>query len=61
MLTKGLATVYEAKRFAEFGGKENEERYRLAQERARRKKVGLWRLYGRNGWESPREYKERFR
>ncbi|KAK5113118.1 hypothetical protein LTR62_003697 [Meristemomyces frigidus] len=66
MLKCGLATVYEAKSGAEFGGKE--EVYRRAEGRAKSRGVGMWRdvglvgkLLGRKGGglESPREYKSR--
>ena len=60
MLNKGLATVYEGKRFAEFGGERIEKWYRLVQERAIHRRVGMWRSHGK-GWESPWQYKERYR
>ncbi|KNG80964.1 nuclease domain protein [Aspergillus nomiae NRRL 13137] len=61
MLTRGLATVYEAKAGSEFGGPELERKYREAESIAKRKGTGLWKEYRRNrkGWESPREYKTR--
>jgi endonuclease YncB( thermonuclease family) len=65
MLKQGLATVYEAKVFKEFGG--NEEQYRVAEERAKQQKIGMWqdpgifaKLLGRSKEpESPRAYKTR--
>ncbi|CAK7200534.1 putative endonuclease lcl3 [Sporothrix eucalyptigena] len=65
MLKRGLATCYEAKTGAEFGGREAQ--YRIAEARAKAKKKGLWSGgLGRNGVaapgggiESPREYKTR--
>jgi endonuclease YncB( thermonuclease family) len=68
LLKRGLATTYEAKSGAEFGGKRAEERYKAAEEEARRKGKGMWSLE-KGGWfgkvkgtlESPREYKTRVR
>lgn len=66
MLKRGLATVYEAKFGSEFG--DQEEKYRTAQEKAKRNKVGMWQEQGLVGkllgkkkkdFESPREYKTR--
>lgn len=66
MLKRGLATVYEAKSGSEFGS--FERKYRDAEERAKRGKVGMWaepgllaRLMGEKPreTESPREYKRR--
>lgn len=66
MLKAGLATVYEAKSGAEFGGVE--DRYRAAEKKARESSVGMWakpslrqRLGGvqTKALESPREYKAR--
>ncbi|KAF2001134.1 SNase-domain-containing protein [Amniculicola lignicola CBS 123094] len=66
MLKIGLATVYEAKTGSEFGGLE--QKYRDAEEKARKDKVGMWtqptvmeRLRGEKAKvvESPREYKSR--
>lgn len=54
MIARGLATVYEAKSGAEFGGLE--ERYKSVEERARKKKRGMW---AAKKIESPREYKIR--
>ncbi|KAH8815056.1 hypothetical protein F5884DRAFT_162416 [Xylogone sp. PMI_703] len=56
MLKAGLATVYEAKMGAEFG--KSEEKYREAEDKAKRKKVGIW--SGKpEVFESPRDYKTR--
>jgi len=64
MLKIGMATVYEAKSGAEFGGKE--EVYRAAEKKAKAKGVGMWQntgLVGRllglksGAVETPREYK----
>ncbi|KAK4550235.1 hypothetical protein LTR36_003202 [Oleoguttula mirabilis] len=65
MLQHGLATVYEAKMYSEFGGKE--EQYRAAEARAKERKIGMWqepgllgKMLGRQkSVESPREYKTR--
>ncbi|KAK4629122.1 putative endonuclease lcl3 [Fulvia fulva] len=68
MLKNGLATVYEAKTGAEFGGKKDE--YRAAETKAREKKLGMWQqpgivdrvLFGKKEKrhvETPREYKSR--
>jgi endonuclease YncB( thermonuclease family) len=65
MLRVGLATVYEAKSGAEYGG--FEQKYILAEEKAKKQKIGMWakpglisRLMGeRRAQESPREYKTR--
>lgn len=65
MLKKGLATVYEAKSGAEFGG--FEDQYKQAQEDAKQRKVGMWskpgilaRFMGKaSQLETPREYKTR--
>ena len=63
MLKRGLATVYEAKSGAEYGGKE--EKYRKAETKAKSKGVGIW---ARKGWpfqrkeanvETPMEFKKR--
>lgn len=56
MLKAGLATVYEAKMGAEFG--EFEEKYRKAEEVAKRKKLGMWAGKAKD-YESPRDYKTR--
>ncbi|KAJ5746710.1 hypothetical protein N7520_011892 [Penicillium odoratum] len=61
MLKRGLATVYEAKFGAEFGGAAMEKKYRKAEWWAKLRSKGLWKDYKRVGsdWESPREYKTR--
>lgn len=61
MLKRGLATVYEAKVGAEFGGDAMEQKYRRAEAWAKRRSKGLWKDYRQfgSGWESPREYKTR--
>lgn len=56
MLKRGLATTYEAKSGAEFGGKE--QVYKSAEERAKGRRVGIW---GGKKLESPREYKARMK
>lgn len=71
MLRQGLATVYEAKVFAEFGG--HESKYRAAEQKAKDKGVGMWhgQHKGKSGFlggffskkkevlETPRQYKQR--
>ncbi|EEA21532.1 nuclease domain protein [Talaromyces marneffei ATCC 18224] len=62
MLRRGLATVYEAKSGVEFGGTENERKYREAEMLAKNRRQGLWKDFGKRGgvnFESPREYKTR--
>ncbi|BCR84328.1 thermonuclease family protein [Aspergillus chevalieri] len=61
MLKRGLATVYEAKFGAEFGGEAMENKYRKAEWWAKWKKKGLWVDFSADGkdWESPRDYKTR--
>ncbi|KAL4739169.1 putative endonuclease lcl3 [Aspergillus similis] len=60
MLRRGLATVYEAKSGAEFGGDAIEAKYRNAEWWAKLKGNGMWKGYRRNKeFESPREYKTR--
>lgn len=56
MLKRGLATTYEAKSGAEFGGLE--EKYKAAESKAKAAKRGMW---GGNPqfFESPRDYKTR--
>ncbi|KAI3343086.1 hypothetical protein F4824DRAFT_444463 [Ustulina deusta] len=56
MLKMGLATTYEAKSGAEFGGRE--EKYKAAEAVAKARKLGIW---GGNPkrFESPRDYKTR--
>jgi endonuclease YncB( thermonuclease family) len=65
MVRRGLATVYEAKSGAEFGGRK--EVYVRAEERARKAGVGMWReksvwkrvLGGGERVETPMEFKRR--
>lgn len=61
MLKRGLATVYEAKSGAEFGGADVEKKYRNAEWWAKTRGRGMWKGYRwrRDEWESPREYKNR--
>ncbi|KAL4780454.1 putative endonuclease lcl3 [Aspergillus varians] len=60
MLRRGLATVYEAKSGAEFGGKATESKYRNAEWWAKLKGNGMWKGFRSNkDFESPREYKTR--
>ncbi|EAW08385.1 thermonuclease family protein [Aspergillus clavatus NRRL 1] len=61
MLKQGLATVYEAKWGAEFGGEAMERKYRKAEWWAKLRGTGLWKDFRRNEkeWESPRAYKTR--
>ncbi|KAF9879745.1 hypothetical protein CkaCkLH20_02556 [Colletotrichum karsti] len=56
MLKRGLATTYEAKSGAEWGG--FEEKYRAAEAKAQGKKLGLW-AGKASEYESPRAYKTR--
>ena len=56
MLKRGLATTYEAKSGAEFGGKELV--YKRVEEKAKGKNVGIW---GGKKFESPRDYKARMK
>jgi len=56
MLKAGLATIYEAKMGAEFG--DFEEKYRAAEEKAKRQKRGMWAGKAKD-YESPRDYKTR--
>lgn len=42
MLKLGLATTYEAKTGAEFGGEKMEAQYRAAEAEAQRQKLGMW-------------------
>jgi len=57
MLKRGLATTYEAKSGAEYGGME--KRYRAAEARARARKMGMWAMKP-GFFESPRAYKTRW-
>ncbi|KAJ2900612.1 putative endonuclease lcl3 [Zalerion maritima] len=61
MLKLGLATTYEAKTGAEFGGLKMEERYREAEKKAKAAKKGLWKKKKGVDFESPREYKARMK
>ncbi|KAI0879348.1 SNase-domain-containing protein [Hypoxylon argillaceum] len=56
MLKSGLATTYEAKTGAEFGGLE--EIYKAAEAKAKAQKCGIW-SGRRKHFESPRDYKTR--
>jgi endonuclease YncB( thermonuclease family) len=55
MIKSGLATIYEAKTGAEFGGKESI--YREAERIAKKKRRGIWKD---KNFESPREYKSKY-
>lgn len=68
MLKTGLATIYEAKTGSEFGNLE--QKYRDAEAKAKKNKVGMWAQPSRLGrffekskqeLESPREYKNRMK
>ena len=57
MLVRGLATTYEAKTGAEYGGLE--EKYRIAEVKAKMRKKGMW--SGKpEFFESPRAYKAKW-
>lgn len=56
MLKRGLATTYEAKSGAEFGGLE--EKYKAAEAKAKAKKLGMWGGKPEH-YESPRDFKTR--
>lgn len=56
MLKSGLATTYEAKSGAEFGGLE--AKYKAAEAEAKVKKLGIW-SGKRKRFESPRDFKTR--
>ncbi|KAL8871322.1 MAG: hypothetical protein Q9174_002818 [Haloplaca sp. 1 TL-2023] len=56
MLKRGLATVYEAKSGAEYGGME--EKYRKTEMWAKKLRKGMWRG-NRKDYESPMDYKKR--
>ena len=56
MLKKGLATTYEAKTGAEFGGLE--AKYKAAEAKAKEQKLGIWGGKPEH-FESPRDYKTR--
>lgn len=56
MIKQGLATTYEAKSGAEFGGKK--EKYEKAMALAKKKRKGMW--SGKpSEFESPRDFKTR--
>ncbi|EEQ33117.1 putative endonuclease lcl3 [Microsporum canis] len=59
MLREGLATIYEAKSGAEFGGPKQEKKYRDAEALAKKKGKGLWKAKASSDWESPRDFKSR--
>ncbi|KAK0656827.1 nuclease domain-containing protein [Cercophora newfieldiana] len=69
LLKRGLATIYESKTGAEFGGPAMEKSYRTVEAVAKRKKKGIWSVeragflgFGKKeALETPREYKERIR
>lgn len=57
MVKRGLATTYEAKSGAEYGGLK--EVYEKAEAKAKRKKKGMW-GGKKSDFESPREYKTKW-
>lgn len=57
MIKQGLATTYDAKTGAEYGGLK--EVYEKAEAKAKRKKKGMWARKNRKVYESPRDYKTR--
>ncbi|KAG4302925.1 hypothetical protein PCANB_000756 [Pneumocystis canis] len=57
MIKLGLAEVYKS-RGAEYGGKIMEIRYLYEEQKAKRKKIGIWKQ-GIKTYESPAEYKRR--
>lgn len=57
MVKQGLATTYEAKTGAEYGGLKGV--YEKAEAKAKRKKKGMWAKKNRKVYESPRDYKTR--
>jgi len=69
LIKRGLATVYESKTGAEFGGPEIEKAYKAAEAVAKRKKKGMWAVGGtgflgfgkKEALETPRAYKERIK
>lgn len=69
LLKRGLATVYESKTGAEFGGPAMEQAYKAVEATAKRKKRGMWGAqktgflgFGKkDALETPRAYKERIR
>ena len=69
LLKRGLATVYEAKTGAEFGGDKMEQKYKAVEALAQKKKIGIWSIgtagllgFGKKQlFESPKAYKDRLR
>ncbi|KAK4451465.1 putative endonuclease LCL3 [Podospora aff. communis PSN243] len=69
LLNRGLATVYESKTGAEFGGPAMEQSYKTAEAVAKKKKKGMWGVekagffgFGKkDALETPRAYKERIK
>lgn len=69
LLERGLATTYEGKTGAEFGGAKTEKAYRDAEATAKRKRQGMWSVGGTSFFglkkkevlESPKAYKDRMR
>lgn len=57
MLKLGLAEVYKSQG-AEYGGKLAELQFRYAEQKAKKKRVGMWKQSNRS-YESPSEYKRR--
>ena len=57
MVKRGLATTYEAKSGAEYGGLKAV--YEKAEAKAKRRKKGMWSLSAKD-FESPREYKTKW-
>lgn len=56
LIKRGLATTYEAKSGAEFGGMK--EKYEKAEAKAKRKRKGMWSVKA-SEFESPRQYKNK--
>lgn len=69
MLKRGLATTYEAKNGAEFGGDKTKEVYLATEAAARKRGKGLWSAEGggffglgkKKEIESPRQFKDRMK
>ncbi|EMR10786.1 hypothetical protein PNEG_00934 [Pneumocystis murina B123] len=57
MIKLGMAEVYKS-HGAEYGGKSAELRFRHEEEKAKRKKIGIWKQSAKS-YESPAEYKRR--
>lgn len=57
MVKRGLATIYEGKKGAEYGGLK--EVYAKAEAEAKRKKLGMWGGKA-SEFESPKDYKARY-